>query len=90
MHALAVSAAMHDRLTALLFHSNSISAEQLRPQSAALHSAKLAKVESRDQMAASILTAAGLELNHCNKHVNANDRFAILASLTRWAQLNCA
>ncbi len=49
-------------------------------QSAALYSAKLATVESRDQMAANILAAAGLELNHCNKHVNATDRLAIIAS----------
>ena len=50
-------------------------------QSAALYSAKLATVESRDQMAANILAAAGLELNHCNKHVNATDRLAVIASL---------
>ncbi len=49
-------------------------------QSAALYSAKLATVESRDQMAANILAAAGLELNHCNKHVNAKDRLAVIAS----------
>ena len=49
-------------------------------QSAALYSAKLATVESRDQMAANILAAAGLELNHCNKHVNAKDTLAVIAS----------
>ncbi len=49
-------------------------------QSAALYSAKLGIVESRDQMAANILTAAGLELTHCNKHVNAQDRLAVIAS----------
>jgi len=49
-------------------------------QSAALYSPKLATVESRDQMAANILAAAGLELNHCNKHVNAKDRRAVIAS----------
>ena len=49
-------------------------------QSAALYSAKLGTVESRDQMAANILAAAGLELNHCNKHVNAQDRLAVIAS----------
>ncbi len=49
-------------------------------QSAALYSAKLATVESRDQMAANILAAAGLELNHCNNHVNAKDRLAVIAS----------
>ncbi len=50
-------------------------------QSAALYSAKLATVESRDQMAqCNILAAAGLELNHCNKHVNAKERLAVIAS----------
>ena len=31
-------------------------------------------------MAANILAAAGLELNHCDKHVNAQDRLAVIAS----------
>ncbi len=52
----------------------------LASQLTALCSAKLATVESRDQTAAKILTAASLELDHCNKHVNAQGRLAVIAS----------
>jgi len=57
-----------------------VSRTALASQSAALYSAKLATVQARDQMAANILTAAGLELTHCNKHVNAQDRLAVIVS----------
>ncbi len=61
----------------------------LASQSAALYSAKLATVESRDQMAANILAAAGLKLNplqqacECERQVCHH-----CLTYTAWAQLS--
>ena len=61
-------------------YSAAVGRSALASQSAALYSAKLATVEPRDQMAANMLAPASSELDHCNKHVNAQDRLAVIAS----------